>query len=399
MKQFAFAPSVARFARKPAVLGTLGILMILLVYLFMRGSNAANADDREAAAIARTADTVVTLDATSEKLAGIELLTVGSAGGSSLIVNGAITYDANRVSVIASRVDGRLVNVRADLGQQIPAGGLLALLESAEVGQTRGELDRARANVDIARRNYEREERLFREQISPQKELLEAEAAYRSAQADLASAAAKLRAMGAVGGEGAMFELRSPISGIVVERNASPGATVGPAINLFTVADLRSVWITVDVYEKDLPRIHQGATATVMPTALTGESFLGRVTYAGGVVDPASHTFKVRVEVGNSNLRLRPGMFAQVRIDTPATPSSALITVPEAAVQDLNGKSVVFVLTGPRKYTARTIVVGSRTGDGRLTISNGLSTGEQIAVNGAFQLKAELLKSTFGESD
>lgn len=389
-----------RLSRNQLLLIPLGVVIVVVLYFVMRGSTAQTKDDLEAANIGKAPDSVITLDSVAERLAGIERLTVSSATTSALVANGTITFDANRVSVASSRVDGHIVAVRADLGQQVPAGGLLAILESPEVGQTRGELERARASVDIARRNYEREDRLFREQISPQKEMLEAENAYRSAQAEYQSAASRLSAIGASDGRGGIFNLRSAISGTVVERNASPGATVGPSNNLFTVADLRNVWITVDVYEGDLSRVRQGAVATVIPTALAGESFLGRVTYAGGIVDTASRTFKVRVEVANPNFRLRPGMFAQVRVETIPDGSAGAITVPDAAVQEVDGRQVVFIAANQRgRYIARAVTLGPRTGDGRLVIKSGLSAGEQIVAKGAFQLKAELTKAGSGEPE
>ncbi|MHB8837827.1 MAG: efflux RND transporter periplasmic adaptor subunit, partial [Gemmatimonadaceae bacterium] len=180
----------------------------------------------KAEASATPADSTITLDSVAQRLAGIELVTAGVGDDNALIANGTITYDANRVSVVASHVAGRLLTVRADLGQAVHAGALLATLESPEVGAIRGDLERAKSGVDIARRNYEREQRLFEQQITPQKELLEAEAAFRTAEADLRSASARLSAIGATdagGGQGATFGLASPIAGVVVERNASPG--------------------------------------------------------------------------------------------------------------------------------------------------------------------------------
>ena len=353
------------------------------------------------AVAATPTDSVLTLDSVAQRLAGIELVTATTSANAPLVANGTITYDANHVSVLAPRVDGRVISVRADLGQQVRAGSVLAILESAEVGQTRGGLERARAGVDVARRNYDREKRLFEQQITPQKELLEAEAQLRTAEADLTSARASLRALGAAGGEGATFGLVSPISGTVVERSASPGEVAGPSSTLFTVADLRHVWITVDIYERDLERVHDGAKATVVPSALPDMSFTGRVTFAGGVVDAASRTFKVRVELSNSELRLRPGMFAQVRIDAPAgADTSGAVVVPEVAVQEIGGRQMVFV-TGelPGQFIARQVTLGSGAAGGMITIASGVRMGEQLVGNGAFQLKAEILKASFGEPD
>jgi membrane fusion protein, heavy metal efflux system len=367
-------------------------------------------------------DSVLRLDSTAQRLAGVRLLTIAPSTTGTLTANGTIGYDADRVSVVSSRAEARVISVRADLGQQVPASGVLATLESPDVGQTRGDLERARANVDVARRNYEREKRLFAESISPEKEMLDAEGAYRTAQADFNAASSKLRAVGATGGQGATFNLATPVSGTVVERNASPGQVVGPTTNLFTVADLSRVWITVDVYEGDLSRIRQGATATVVANALPNRTFSGNVTYAGGIVDSASHTFKVRVVVDNAERALRPGMFAQVSIETPVVkaPSAQMsasdaasagtsastrsvaptIVVPETAVQEVNGKQVVFVAgRTPGEFVARPVVLGPRAGNGMIVITSGLSAGDKIAVQGAFQLKSELTKASFGEGE
>lgn len=399
------APSQRRDWRRlanrwwPAIAAGAAAVAILLWILIGRDAPTATAaaDTTESHA---DQDSVVTLDSASLRLAGIELVTAMPAGSDALVANGTITFDANHVSAISSRSEGRVLAVRADLGQQVPAGEVLAVLESSEVGQIRGELERARANMDVARRNYDREKRLFEQSITSQKELLEAEGAFRSAEADYNSAVSRLRAVGAGAGEGAAFGLSTPIAGVIVERNASPGQIVGPATNLFTVADLRHVWITVDVYEADLSRVRKEAPVIVTPAALAGETFAGRVTYAGGVVDPASRTFKVRVELENPGLRLRPGMFAQVRITTSPTRVAAgvPISVPEIAVQDINGRQVVFVAPGaPGQFIARLVTLGARSGAGVVAITSGISVGERIVGRGAFQLKAEMLKSSFGE--
>lgn len=390
------------FARKrwPFIAAAAAIL-VLAGWMFFRGGEESAPKAARASAASPGADSLIRLDSSTQRLAGVQTITVSSSTGGLLTANGTITYDANRVSVIASRVEGRLSSVRADLGQVVTAGATLAVVESPEVAQIRGDLERARVNLDAARRNYEREKRLFEQSISPQKELLQAEADFRSVEADYNSALSRLRAIGAGEGNGAAFGLVTPVSGTVVARNASPGQLVGPATDIFTVADLAGVWITVDVYEGDVARVRTGATAAVIPTALPDEVFTGRVTYAGGVVDPVSHTFKVRVELSNAALKLRPGMFAQVRIQTEAKggPSTtASYVVPELAVQEVGGRPVVFVATkNAGEYAVRPVKVGSRAGSGNVVIVDGLSPGERIVTRGAFQLKAELTKSSFSE--
>lgn len=387
-------------ARKRGPFLAAGVLALLAVAWALLAGGSSDAGEGETAEEHAEQDSVVTLDSAAVRLAGIQLFTAMPASNDTLVANGTITYDANHVATVSSRAEARVLAVRADLGQRVSVGTVLALLESSEVGETRGDLERARANMDVARRNYEREQRLFAQSITSQKDLLEAEGAFRLARADYNSALARLRAVGAGAGAGATFGLASPISGVVVERNAGPGQVVGPSTNLFVVADLRHVWITVDVYEADLPRVRQGAAVVVSPAALEGQTFPGRVTYAGGVVDPASRTFKVRVELDNPGQRLRPGMFAQVRITTPAAVpvAGAPPSVPEIAVQELNGKQVIFVARGATgRFVAREVTLGPRSASGFVAVTSGIKPGEQVVARGAFQLKAEMLKASFGE--
>ena len=387
--------------RSRLLIGASGAAVLMTgSWAIIKGSSE-SARDENVVPQSTVADSVITLDSIGQRLAGIELFTAKAGGAGELVANGSITYDANKVSVVSPHIDGRVVSVRADLGQTVRQGTVLAVLESPEIGQMRGDLERASANADIALRNYEREKRLFEQQITPQKEMLEAEAAYRTAEADRRSAIARLGSIGASGaghGSGASFGLVAPVSGTVVARSASPGQTVGPSVSLFTVADLRNLWITVDIYEGDLARVRQGTAAIVTVPAFGDEEFSGKVTYAGGVIDPDSRTFKVRVEVPNQALRLRPGMFAQVRIPTTAVEAGpGHVSIPDAAVHQINGSSVVFVAGFPSgRFVARKVTLGARPSEGLITVTSGLSEGERIAVKGSFQLTSEMTKASGG---
>ena len=384
--------------RWPVAIGAVALLLVAIAIVGRRDGGPTTDGVAEETKPNAGLDSVVTLDTTAQRIAGIQLVTAAGAANDELLANGTLTYNADRVAVIAPRAEGRIVTVQSDLGREVGAGQILATIESPDVSQTRGDLERARATVSVAKRNYEREKRLFEQEISPQKEMLDAEVVYRSAEADFNSALAKLQTYGATSGSGGAYGLRTAVAGTVVERNASPGQIVGPTSNVFTVADLRHVWIAVDVYETDLNRVHRGASATVTATALPGETFKGRVTFAGGVVDTTSRTVKLRVTVENEARRLRPGMFAQVRIAAPSgVPSNGTVALPEVAVQDLNGKPTVFVNTAPGRYVARTVTVGSRTSGGTVFVTSGVRVGDRVVVQGAFQLKSELMKASLSE--
>jgi membrane fusion protein, heavy metal efflux system len=383
-------------------IAVVGVVLVFLLWTFTRNGDrvgrteaeSANADEKQA-----RVDTVVTIDSAAQRFIGIALAAATGASAEVLVANGTITYDANRASVVAPRAEGRLLSVRADLGQGVTAGSILAVLESPEVGQTQGEWERARAALQLARQNYEREQRLFAQSISSRKDLLEAESAFRSAQADSNSAAARLRAFGAATDASGTFHLVAPIAGTVVERNAMPGQIAGPSTILFTIADMRRLWITVDVYEMDAPRVRTGARVWVMPRAMPGERFAGRVSFAGAIVDTLSRTVKMRVDIDNPNLRLKPGMFAQVQFDVPES-KRGVIVVPASAVQDLNGKRVVFVpgaVSG--QFVTREVSVGLRRPGDMVAVISGIQLGELVVTRGAFQLKSELLKASFGDDE
>lgn len=375
-------------------------VLLLVAFGLMRRQDESKQGESVTDPQSSQSDSVLVLDSTAQRLAGIEVETVSEALAGALIANGTIAFNENQVSIVAPRAEGRVVAVRADLGQAVARGTPLAVLASAEISQIRGDYERARAGLDIAQRNYEREKRLFQQSISPEKEMLAAEQSYRETLADVKSSASRLASIGASEGQGGNYTLGSPIAGIVVDRTAMPGQIAGPQTNLFTVANLRHVWITVDVYDADLARVQQGAVTTVTAAALPGENFIGRVTYAGGVVDPNTRTFKVRVEVENPRLRLRPGMFAQVRIEAPSTADPNRVVVPDIAVQDVNGAKVVFVAGAQRgTYIVRPVSLGLPVDSGRVSVITGLRAGERVVVRGAFQLKAQFTKASFGEEE
>src|SRR5205807_2673397 len=169
-------------------------------------------------------------------------------------------------------------------------------------------------------------------------------------------------------GLAATFALNSPIDGIVVERNATIGASVGTDASVFKIINISRVWIDANVFEKDLPRVRNGQPVKVTTTAFPGAAFSGRVIFINSVVDPDSRTVKVRTEVPNPDGRLKPDMFANVAITTDV--ASNAISVPQSAVLEDSGKSFVFVAED-NGYQKRQVQTGIKTGD-RVEIVDGL---------------------------
>lgn len=340
---------------------------------------------------------VVVLDTTALRLGGIQVATVDSITTSGLSVTGTITYDANRVSHVGSRADGRIVAVRAELGARVRRGQVLAVLESPDVGQLRAEEREAEQLVEIARENFAREKRLAEQGISSRKELLDAEAQLRRNEAALQSAEVRLSVLGAGHGTGSEFGVLAPFAGTVVARDASLGEMMEPTDTLFIVADLSEVWIELDVFERDLSRVRIGQSVAVTTTAYPGRTFPGRIVYIGDVLDAAKRTVRARVEIPNVDGTLKPGMFATASIQV-GNGGPALAVVPQDALQEFEGRRVVFVPGDtPGEFRPIPVEVGQTLEGNRVIIVSGLAPGSRIVTAGAFALRSELSKGEIGE--
>lgn len=338
---------------------------------------------------------VVELDSAALAMAGIVVGQAGTVTSSALPATGTITYDQNRVSHIGPRTEGRILSLQADLGDRVRAGQVLAIVESPEVGATRADLHEAQSMVAIAQENHERELRLEQQGISSRRELLDAERELRQAEAALLRATERLQALGAGHGEGSQFAVTSPFDGVVVEKHATQGEVVGPADQLFTVADLGRLWIELDVYERDLRSVALAQSVQVTTTAYPDRQFEGEIVYIGDILDPARRTVRARVEVENPDGALRPGMFARAAIRVPG--GGTVVVVPRQAVQLIEGRQIVWVPGDePGHFSARTVETGQTLDGDRIEILTGLEPGARIVTEGAFTLKAQLSKGDFG---
>lgn len=368
------------------------------------GCNNKSAETEEAVSEAKpTADAehagseIVKLDTAGVRLAGIRLDTASTITTSSLAVTGTITYDANRVSHIGARTAGRVLSLQVALGARVTSTQLLALLESPAVGQIRAQEREAEELRKIAQENFAREQRLAQQGISSRKELLDAEAELRRTESSLRSAEAQLDALGAGHGTGGQFGLSSPFSGVVVARDANVGEMVEPTDTLFTVADLSRVWIELNIFERDLARVRVGQSVAVNVTAYNKRTFPGRIVYLGDILDPAKRTVLARVEIPNGDGALKPGMFASANIQVGGG-GTPLVVVSNDAVQEVDGKTVVFVPgTNPGEFRTVRVEVGETVGNNQVIILSGITAGTKIVVAGAFALRSELAKSEIGE--
>jgi len=327
---------------------------------------------------------------------------------------GKILIPENHVAVIGPVNQGRIVRLYAGQGTRVRKGQKLADLESADIDQAEADYLKALADyenavrssaaeVKLAQESYDRNKLLYEQKITAGKNLQSAEhdlevakaageSSVNGTKAALTAARRHLLILGINEATidslakktdlAATFSLNSPIDGIVVERNATVGASVGTDANVFKIIDLSQVWIDANVFEKDLQRVKTGQEVKLTVPAFPQTTFTGRVIFVDSVVDPDTRTVKVRTEVANPDGRLKPDMFANVQIVTDV--NRAAISIPQSAVLNDEGKSIVFVAEGDG-YKKRQVQPGIQNND-RVEIVDGLSAGDKVVVKGNYLL-------------
>ena len=313
-----------------------------------------------------------------------------------------------KLTHVSPRIEGRAVKVLAELGDTVKPGQTLALLDSIELGYKKSAFLRARTNVQVDRKNYERENRLFDQQISSEKDFLEAQGAYQRSLATYQAAYEALELVGLSHEEIgkliknpkhhhplSVFPLTAPQEGTIIARHVTPGEFVTPKDKPFTIADLTTVWILLDIYEKDLAAVRVGADVRITVDAFPRETFRGAVVYLGNVVNPDTRTVEARVEIPNPNGRLRPGVFARATIVSSLYKGKKVLVVPQDAIQHIERKPVAFVEEQPGTYERRMVTLGLED-DPYVEILDGLTEGERVVTEGSFYLKSIMLGEKLG---
>lgn len=309
-----------------------------------------------------------------------------------------------RLVHVSPRIEGRAIDIQVQLGDQVKPGQPLALLDSIELGQKKAALLQAMTNRDVDQRNFEREKRLFEQRISSEKEYLAAKGAYDKSVTAYRAAYEALRLIGLSdeeitkinwsekGKPLSYFPLLAPQAGTLIERPFTRGELITPKDNAFTIVDLSTVWILLDIYEQHLAAVTVGSEVEIKVDAYPRETFHGKIVYLSYVLKPETRTVDARVEIPNPGLRLRPGMFARATLQLSNTNmGQKVIVVPQDAIQQVDEKPVAFVEERPGTYTVRQVVIGRRSGTDA-EVRSGLAEGERVVTEGSFYLKSILLK-------
>jgi cobalt-zinc-cadmium efflux system membrane fusion protein len=318
-----------------------------------------------------------------------------------LSLAGKVAYGEDRYSKISSPLQGRVVEVRAHLGDRVKAGAVLLVVDSPDIAQAYSEYVKEHSDLQYATRSHELAKDLYANKALPLKDLKQAENELVKARAEFRRAKERLLSLRISAEEldkpldkqqiTSRFEMKSPLTGIVVERAVTPGQSVGGDVNqvLFTVADLDMLQVVADVYERDLALVKEGQFAKVKVEAYPDIDFPATVASIGDVVDPASRTIKLRAWVNNPDHRLKPEMFARLHLQVGD--ATRILVVPKEAVLESDGKQFVYVVDEPNRYTKREVKVSNFTPD-QMRVLEGLTPGQRIVTKGAVLIKGQEVK-------
>jgi membrane fusion protein, heavy metal efflux system len=311
-----------------------------------------------------------------------------------LKANAETSYPPNRHARVAPRIPGVIREVKAALGQDV---------ESTEFGHAKSDYLQALSVLTLRQKTFEREKSLLEKNITTGREVLEAETNLEEARLAVDRAAQKLSAIGmspeqvkAVADKqdtSTSLEVTAPFAGTVVDAAAVPGETATPDKPIFGVAAMDRLWIAIDVYEADSPKIAREQRVSFTVEGLPGQKFPGKVVAIAGEVDDRTRTVKVFAEVKNVQGLLRARMFGRAEI-TVKTAEPTLL-VPKEAVQNDGDCNLVFVAPAPGIFQARKIQVG-RAFEGGFEVLGGLASGDRIVTTGSFLLKTEVLRGQMG---
>jgi len=298
--------------------------------------------------------------------------------------------DVERTVHVYSLSGGRVVDIRARLGDDVRRGQPLVLINSADLASAIADYKKAQADQVLARRQLDRAKDLFSHGALAAKDLQQAEDSAQKADVDFDAAAAHIRLLGGdLANLSPVIEVKSPIDGTVVEQNTAGGEGVkslDSSPNLFTIADLSRVWILCDVYENDLGQVHVGDLAEVRLNAYPDRPLRARVSNISRILDPATRTAKVRIEMDNPGGIIRPGMFGNATFVSRG--DRTRMVVPAAAVLRLHDKDWVFRFEGPGRFRRTEVRTGPQMDGGRQQILGGaLKSGDRVAGN-ALQLSS-----------
>jgi len=300
---------------------------------------------------------------------------------SQLTVTGVVNPDIARTVPVISIASGRVVEIRARLGDTVKKGQLLLRVQSADIAAAYSDYRKAVADETLANTQFDRAKGLYDHGAISLNDFQVAEDTENKAKVDVETTAEHLRVLGApLDHPSGIVDIVAPISGVITDQQVTNAAGVQglSSTNPFTISDLSDVWIVCDVYENDLSDVRPGDTADVRLNAYPDQVVTGTISNIGAVLDPSIRTAKVRIQVHNPG-NMRPGMFVTAAFRGQKKESHA--SVPASAILHLHDRDWVYMPAGGNKFKRIAIVGGGMLPNNMQEVTSGLKPGDQVVSN------------------
>ena len=307
---------------------------------------------------------------------------VAHEAASELRATGTVTPDISRTVPVISIATGRVIEIKARLGDVVKKGQTLLLVQSSDIAGAYSDYQKAVADEKLSQTQFERAKLLYDKGVISQNDFQVAEDTDAKAKVDVKTSAEKLRVLGSANLDqpSGTVEVRAPISGVITDQQVTNAAGVAGlgSPNPFTISDLSYVWIICDVYENDLSAVHPGEKADIRLNAYPDKTFTGTISNIGPILDPNIRTSKVRIEVHNPGL-MRPGMFVTTTFHGRKKETHA--AVPATAILHLQDRDWVYVPAGDKKVRRVEVKGGDMLPGNMQEILSGVSVGQDVVSN------------------
>ncbi len=301
-----------------------------------------------------------------------------------------------RKAIVSYPFSARIAEIHVIIGDWVKSGQRLVILQSEEVGTAKSDFYKAMADYELAKVNYERQKRLFDRGVGAQKDSLASETDFKVAEANLNAAEKKLHVLGFTEEQvksiaethqiNPIISLYAPISGKIIENKAVLGAMVDQETEILTILDPSLLCIHAEIYERDIAKIRIGQQVEASVPAYPSETFKGKISYISDVLNEDTRTITVRSEVENREYKLKPGMFADIKIFL--NHQAQALVLPAGAILDEKDEKIVFLKIGG-KYLPQIVEVGTRDAN-YVEILAGIQEGDEVVTKGNYQLKSKL---------
>ncbi len=376
-----------------SIASAIGVSLAAAIILAGCGSRGRQAEKMTSYTSANSGAEATLFSVPQDQLSHIQIVTVSAAPLTrTLRLSGQVAYNGFKTTPVITAVGGPVSQVLVFPGQHVRAGQPMLEVSSPDYSQLRANYLKARDSYDLADKNYQRAQDLYAHHAIAQADLLQAESVRTQAQADMNAAEQGLHILGITNLDSlasapptAQIPVRAPISGEVVDRLCSPGQLIqAGATQCFTISDMSTVWVLVNVYQSQLSYIHNGEAVSVQTDAYS-TVFHGKISYLAPAVDPNTRTLQARIVTENPGEKLKNQMYVTAIVLAGTIPKA--ITVPVASVmRNAENQPFVYVQTGATQFSRRMVEIGEIQQE-RIQILSGLSAGEKVVADGSLFLQ------------